>query len=437
MQKIVSLTLFLAIIYSFTGQILSKEQISERNSSLGENEPAFKPVLPRSFDIDQIIDHVLIISDVDGVIRSHPDDKRIPENIVYTIKQLLRTNKVQMAFISGSPLTRTEDAGEWQLDVYPLEKLFLPEFENEIEEGKIVIYGAMGGQFLSSSNQVFYQKFYSPYQIEEGCKILLKSFLEEVSVQGSLSQKKQAFIILHSLKMLAPSNQANNGLANQSPYQHHSLEVLKNIVLSIRANIDPNFRLINRGNEVEFHASDTAWNFERIQISVSRELQKNACFSNIVDQKKQCYYGSHWIKISHISKKDPATSFIESYRKTYPERSPLILAFGDGSVDFPMFDVAHLAFFVGSSSQVSKQKNIGKLPLVIVRDSEGKDSCHVDGTFRILSALESSMGREFNHFPYISAPTGNSAFDSPSWNLVSLNDIQNAEYITNELNLSE
>lgn len=232
---------------------------------------------------------------------------------------------------------------------------------------------------------------------------------------GSLEQKniaKNLQIELDSLKFEDLSLSSN-----ATAQEFHQ------IVGTIREHLDPNFRLVSNGALIETHTSNPPWStllsFKWLQEEMNRPQY---LISNLAPWQKQMAtglakkgdQGFNYLLICKTNKGLTTKKHIEEKIKRFPRA--LVVTIGDTQVDFPMHQNAHLAFHVGLE-QVWRNNPLSQC--IMVRNHNGKDSQHVEGTLKVLKLLTEAIGKSFYDFKYI--PKCDS---SGQWDYYSLKEIQ-------------
>ncbi len=128
---------------------------------------------------------------------------------------------------------------------------------------------------------------------------------------------------------------------------------------------------------------------------------------------KRGEHGLNYFLISKTNKGITTKKHIEEKIKQFS--NALIVTIGDTQVDFPMHRNAHLAFHVG----LEKVWRANPLPqCIMVRNQDGKDSQHVEGTLKVLKLLSEAIGKSFYDLQYIPKMD-----DSGQWDYFSLRDL--------------
>lgn len=344
--------------------------------------------LPESFKEGQIIEEIILLSDVDGVIREGVDRAADPR-IIEKVKNFLQYRGVDVTFISGTAIENNPDAREeWRKANAPLGEVFGNAFDQEVAQGRVSIFGELGAHRLNKNRSIDLLEIYSPEISMELGKLLIQAFLHEVLRAGNLQQKgiaSQLFIQLDSLAI------------------HSSF---KEIVLQIRTHIDPHFRLIQNRGLIESSTSNPPWDIHFSVKWLEEEMRKpHYLVSQLEDHqrrigggfaKKGENEGFNFLLISKTDKGLATKKHIEERLKKFPRA--LIVTIGDTQVDFPMHHNGHIAFHVG----LEKVHKSHALPhCILIPDANGKDCSHVEGTLQILDLLTEGIGKSFFELKYI------------------------------------
>lgn len=352
--------------------------------------------IPLPFQKGQVIDQIILISDVDGVIREGVDNQADPR-VVAKIKTLLENPGVDITFISGTAIENNPATQEsWRQVNAPLGEIFGHVFAHELSQERVSIYGELGGHRMRPDGCIEILEHYTPEISTELGKLLIHAFLSEVSLSGTPQQKALA----HNL-------------------QAQNQEDIKHYVLQIREHIDPYFRIIQNRAIVESSTSNPPWDTKHSINWLKQEMQKpHYLVSSLQDHQKTIGVGVakrgpengfNFLLISKTDKGLAMRKHIEDKLKKYPRA--LIVTLGDTQVDFPMHQHAHLAFHVGRESVLRAHS----LPnTILIPDSRGNDSSHIEGTLQVLQLLINGLNRSFFDLQYlpILTPAGQIVFHS-------------------------
>jgi hypothetical protein len=373
--------------------------------------------IPKQFEEGQIIEQIILISDVDGVVREGVEATADPR-VIQAIKSLLENQGVDVTFISGTPIENDLTLEPWRRGNVPLSKVFGFSFKQELLQERVAIYGVLGGHCMKADGTMKVVDEYSPEISYELGKLLIHSFLEEVLHYGSHEQKAVAKHLQIELASL------------ESDHSDHSPNVTAagfyKIIRVIHEHLDSNFRLITNGALVETHTSNPPWGSTLSSKWLKEEInQPQHMIFNLPQSQKQIATGYakkagegfNYLLISKTNKGLTTKKHIEEKIKQFPKA--LIVTIGDTQVDFPMHQNAHLAFHVGLKEVWLNNK----LPhCVMICNSEGKDAQHIEGTLQVLKFLNEAVGKPFFDLKYI--PRCNS---SGQWDYYSIREIQSLE----------
>lgn len=370
--------------------------------------------IPPQFQVGQPIEQVILICDVDGVIREGVEaiaDARV----LAAIKSLLENAHVEVTFISGTPIAHHPDLQPWQGGNRPLNQVFDSAFKKELREDRVAIYGVLGGHRMKEDGSLQVVDEY-PLEVSfELTHLLLQAFLKEVIENGLPHQQSLAEHLQLELDkiQLHDLNQATNVTAKE----------FQQMACTIREHLDPEFRLTNNGALVETHTSNPPWNTSESFKWLQQEMEQPSRLTSLLDpsQKqmatgfaKRGGRGFNYLLISKTNKGITIQKHIEEKLKKLPRA--LIITIGDTQVDFPMHQHAHLAFHVGLE-QVLRAHALPQC--MLVRNFQGEDKQHVEGTLQVLALLKEAIGKSFDDFRYIPKQDA-----SGKWDYYSLRDMQ-------------
>ncbi len=369
--------------------------------------------IPKAFQENPIIEQVILISDVDGVVRESIQavaDLRV----ISAVKTLLKNKNVDVAFISGTPIDNDASLESWRKGNLPLNRVFGSSFQKELSENRVAIYGVLGGHLMKEDGGIEIIDEYSLETSFELTRYLLHAFLKEVQERGDIGQQKLAKDLegrLHAVIL-----QDIDHLTNVTAIEFEP------IVRIIQEQFDPYFRVINNGSMVESHSSNPPWSTGLFVSWMQKKLnQPHSITSHLHPEQKQIAAGYakcgnqpfNYFLISKMNKGITTKKYIENKLKKYP--NALVITIGDTQVDFPMHRNAHIAFHVG----LEEVWQNNPLPqCMIVRNVGGEDSQHIEGTLKVLELIKIAIGKPFYDFKYI--PIKDS---SGRWNFYSLNEI--------------
>lgn len=370
--------------------------------------------IPKQFEDGQIIEQIILICDVDGVVREGIEATADPR-VIQAIKSLLENQSVVVSFISGTPIEKDLMIEPWQRGIVPLSRVFGFSFKEELLEGRVAIFGVLGGHCMKADGTMKVVDEYSPEISFELGKLLIHAFLKEVLHSGNDDQKA----IASNLEMELASIESNpvNNSSNVTAVEFYK------IIQVIHEHLDPNFRLITNGALVETHTSNPPWGTSFSAKWFMEEInQPQHMIFNLPETQKQIATGYakkaeksfNYLLISKTNKGITTKKHIEEKIKRYPKA--LIVTIGDTQVDFPMHRNAHLAFHVGLKDV---WLNNPLSNCIMVRSLEGKDAQHVEGTLQVLNLLKEGIGKSFFDLKYI--PRCDS---SGRWDFYSIREIQ-------------
>ncbi len=347
-----------------------------------------KTYIPFAFQDGRSIEQVILICDVDGVVRESTENGADPR-IVSAIKELIARYQVDMTFISGTPIRQDPSVDIWRRTNATLDQAIGSFFVREIQEKTVTLYGALGGQRMNPQGQVEMLDGYSLEIAFEVGKLLLDAFLEEVKHDGTDKQKNLAEHLQFSLPHLMLKNQQQPAAITANEF--------KEVVFTIRSQFDPSFRLISTGACLETHSSNPPWKIAHALKHLKQKLQEtNSLLSLLPIEQKQVAGGFaqreqesfNFLIVSKINKGVSIQKHLEEKMRVYPHA--LIVTIGDTQVDFPMHQHAHLSYHVGKEDVWANHP----LPhFMLVRDQLGRDSQHVRGTLHVLHLIKEAMGK--------------------------------------------
>jgi hypothetical protein len=345
--------------------------------------------IPSQFQDGRPIEQLILICDVDGVVRDSTDADADPR-IISAIRALMSHPNVDVAFISGTPIVQDPFLDIWKRGNKTLDKALVSLFTHELKEKRMTIYGALGGQRINHEGQVEILDEYSLEAAFEIGRLLLQAFLQEVTNQGSDEQKKLAKSLQLSLNELTLKNKHQSSAITADEFSE--------IVLKIRSQLDPNFQLASYGASIETHTSNPPWTITHSLQWIENQLDNHPhlLISQMPHEQKKIAggfarhgeAGFNFLLISKTNKGLTIKKHIEEKRYLYPHA--LIVTIGDSQVDFPMHQHAHLAYHVG---QEQVWKNYSLPHCKIVLDKYGRDSQHVAGTLHVLNLLKQGLGK--------------------------------------------
>lgn len=344
--------------------------------------------IPSQFQDGRPVDQIILICDVDGVIRSSTEGDTDPR-IITAIKALIANHPVDAAFISGTPIAQNPHLEDWRRSNRSLETAVGSFFVKEMHDRRVTLFGALGGQRMTTPTQVESGEVYPTEVSFELGKLLLQAFLNEVIHDGNKQQKQTA----QQLQPVVAALQCK-------PTRQQSIETAEEfraIISEVRSTLDPGFKLINSGAFMETHTSNPPWKTERSFKWIKSQLHlPHLRISHFPEEEKQMATGLahrngagfNFLMISKTNKGRTIQKHIAEKLARFP--NALIVTIGDTQVDFPMHQLAHLAYHVGKE-QVWKEHPLPQC--FLVRDQHGRDSQHVEGTLQVLQLLNAGMGK--------------------------------------------
>ena len=334
------------------------------------------------------IENIILVCDVDGVIRNSTEADADPQ-IVTLIKDLVSTHHIDVAFLSGTPVTQNPFLEIWRRGGHTLDKAVGKFFSRELEESKVTIYGALGGQRMTQEGQVDIIDQYPPDITFELGKLLLYAFLEEVRNEGSPQQVKYAEDLKPIIDELELKNKQQASIVTANEFGE--------VISKIHSKLDSNFRLVSYGAFVESQTSNPPWNTARSLQWIKNQLDSpDLLISQFPEEQKQLAMGLahrgndgfNFLMISKTNKSLTIKKHLQEKLRLYP--NALIVTIGDTQVDFPMHQHAHLSYHVGLE-QVWKDHCLPHC--MLVKDKFGQDSQHVNGTLYVLNSLKNNIGK--------------------------------------------
>jgi hypothetical protein len=345
--------------------------------------------IPELFRDGRPIEQIVLICDVDGVVREGTDSMADPR-VIASVKSLLRTDAADVAFISGTPVATDLTLEPWRRANVSLSALFGTSFEKELLQKIVTIYGVLGGDRMREDGSIEILDAYSPELSWDLCKLLVEGFLKEVLDYGLPSQKNLAIALQKQLERLSPKE----GISS-----HVTAKEFHEVVDPIRSYLDPGFRLLSNGALIETHTSNPPWGTALSVQWLKEELNlPHHGISHLSQEEKQIASGLgkkegqifNYLLIGKKNKGMTMRKHISEKLARFP--GALVVTLGDTQVDFPMHHHAHIAFHVGSE-EVWRDHPLDNCVLVL--DSFGKDSQHVEGTLQVLQLLQNSFGKSF------------------------------------------
>lgn len=333
-----------------------------------------------------MLKQLLLILDVDGVVREGVSSTA-DEKIIFSIRELLKKEHVEVIFISGTSIHSDYSLEIWRRSNVCLSRVFDQLFVDEIKSEKVTIYGVLGGQKMTAAGGVEIIDAYSLDQTFEIAKLLVYTFLEEVFVHGDSSQQEIAKMIKQKVDCLELRDHHQSLVATPLEFSE--------VIEIIRSRLDPEFRLISNGSLVETHTSSSLWDTALSMEWLKREFRNPRYKISQLDESQKhvatglCRRETHsfnFLMISKIDKGVAVKKHIEKKKLLFPEA--LVVTIGDTQVDYPMHEKADIAFHVGLEKV---WKNHPLEHCIMMRNARGEDSQHLNGTLEVLSRLHKEL----------------------------------------------
>lgn len=296
-----------------------------------------------------LIKRMILLSDVDGVIRESVEDRELSTEMLEALEALLNTQKVEIAFISGSPCVKKAILYPWQEDNISLYEIFYHPLKKWIDSGSVTLFGAQGGQTLSSDGicRIDEEFLFSNHEKEN----LFSSFIGAYYAGTSAFQPRKEWVAAAE-------------------------EIFC---------LDQGFRLIDRGCEIEMQTTCKECDIERAREYLALS-EPNAVISAGVASRGENFFS--FIKVSRMSKEIGAKKYLLKKNLSEGDANTLIVAFGDTQTDVGLYRVA--SYFGGLSFHFGKDGDYEGSPL-IVRSESGCDNTHTNGAVQILKLLQEKI----------------------------------------------
>lgn len=294
---------------------------------------------------ERSIEKIILLSDVDGVIRESVEDRELSFEMLEAIEGLLNTKRAEIVFISGSPCVNVPTSYAWQEDNISLYEIFYPPLKKWIEEGTVSLYGAQGGQILTPKGSCHFNE---EFLLDESEKENLFSFFLTAYSEGA---------------SLIPASQEWLLIANEV------------------YGLDKGFRLIDRGCEIEMQSTLDGWNLQQAKEYLTQCLPNASIVSGAASRSGKPFF---FLKVSQMTKEIGAHNFLKS-KNVERDPSTLVVAFGDTQTDIGLYKVARS--FDGLAFHFGKDGTYEGAP-VIVRSVDGADNSHLGGAIEILRNLQ-------------------------------------------------
>jgi hypothetical protein len=229
-----------------TGGLLTEafwQSLQQAKTPASLSSKHFEVPIPVGIDPEKKIGRVVLVSDVDGVVRKKVLEGVEPR-VVGPYASLAQTGKASITFISGSPV-QSRATEPWRQDNAPLGPSFHQAF-GAWPEG-VRLFGAMGGQLYQPETSGIYLN--EPYTFEqqyEASRLLIQTFLELVRSQGNDEQQRAAVELLADIP---PALSVEDARRRNIPDQLTQTPLdFAGVMEGIRSRIDPHTRLIWRGS---------------------------------------------------------------------------------------------------------------------------------------------------------------------------------------------
>jgi hypothetical protein len=371
--------------------------------------------VPQAFQDGRPIKQLILISDVDGVVRDNVESTADPR-VLAAVKSLLECSDVDIAFLSGTPIANDLTIELWRRGNIALDAVFGSSFTDELKKNQVSIYGAFGGHKMKANGDL---EILDQFSLDTSFKIshlMIKAFLEEVIQYGREDQIQIAKHLYQQLDTLELQDLSQS--ITMTPREFGS------IATAIRTHIDPKFRLMCHSPAIEIQISTTQFDISRIQTSIKHTLEASQIADHLPPEKqivsgkaKRNGEDFSFTLVSRSHKGIAASHHISQKKEKFPDA--LIITIGDTQGDFPMHHNAHIAFHVGME-EIWRKNSLSHC--MMVRNSKGEGSQHVEGTLKVLQLIKDALGKSFHDFKYI--PRCDAA---GQWDFYSINDLQQTQ----------
>ncbi len=314
---------------------------------------------------------ILLILDVDGVVRESIEALADPR-VIQGVKSLLEHPRVRVVFLSGSAVVNDPTLEPWRRGNTPLSVVFGGVFEEELQSGRVSIYGMLGDQRLQAGGIHEVLDVYPLETTFELARLLTHAFLQEVFLEGTPKEREIATQLEKELSQLTLSN------PHQPP--DATPEEFSRLASQIRSSFDPEWRLVSNGATAETQVFSSRYRPERALSFVKERVPIPVNLATGHAKKGDLPF--HFLLISRTHKGHATQRLVRDHQEAY------VITVGDTQIDFPMHKEAHLSFHVGLASVWQAQA----LPHChLVRDRSGCDAQHVEGTLSVLNFLDSQI----------------------------------------------
>ena len=372
--------------------------------------------IPAGFEAGEIIEQLILISDVDGVVRHNVESGADPR-IIDAVQQLLKKGDVDVTFLSGTPVSNDLTVEEWRRGNIDLDAVFQDYFAHEMGADRVAIYGLLGSHKMRKDRSVEIVDSYSLAILFETSRLMLNTFLKQVISESNAQQQQIAVTLQDDLKKLMLQDDSQS--LGVTPREFAA------IALAIRKKIDPQFRLLCNCTTLEMQFNPN-WTLSGLLASLQTEVTQPAYeISTLSPAKRVVVSGSaqrdgeefHFVTISKTHKGVASSNQIQAKTHGKSHRS-LIVTLGDTQGDYPMHENAHIGFHVGKE-QVWKDNAVAQPQCVLVRGENGEDRQHLNGTLKVVKLLADAVGKPFHDFKYIPRPDA-----AGQWDFYSIRDLR-------------
>ena len=361
-------------------------------------------------DPNEPVKGFVLVSDVDGVVRSADGDTQlegdyVDPKIAQEIKSQVEAGHLYVRYLSGSAALSPDDLQqpqeEWRRDgrsslgqafIHTFGLAWLSQYQDRLE-----IVGAMGGQKLRFNQHhqpvvEFDENYtYNHEQMFDGLRAVLQSYLTIVAQEGKeIHVRKKAEELLRQLADLQPSSEVlTSEQGSRAP------EAFRDIMLTIRSSIDSHARLVNRGSDLQLNVTNDLFPLQKVEGVLNSLLtDKVPSFAYLDPEQKVVTEGGHYLKISKSSKAVGAKSFVDKHKG----KGFISISMGDAKVDLPMFGETQLSFFVGGENELGGALLDTKT--IYMRDPKGQSKTHINGTLDVLSRMREAVNGPFKKFKW-------------------------------------
>jgi hypothetical protein len=348
----------------------------------------------------------LVILDVDGVTRRGVTDVADPR-VLRLVQRCLAHNAadataataaVRVVFLSGTPARvhdHAADASEdWRRANVGLDSIFGDMVAPLLAAGTVSIYGQLGMDRLSvgSNGEVVGESVgkYSAGEVSCICGHLLGWYFK-------MAAEAHAAEAAEGLKLLAAAGAAMTAETPAVP----TPDAYAAVCGFIRARLDPHFRLISNGGNIEFH--DVALMHHGAPMpAVIAELRAlldadAASFAKVPSPSGGVAHRGdvefRFLIVTLTNKGATVDRLVTEDAALAPAAARRrILTVGDTQIDYPMHSRADVAFHVGAAAVWEAHRGDAALQHVnMVAGNDGRDMQNTDGTVAVLEALDAAL----------------------------------------------